>query len=200
MARRVFFSFYHYEDEDKQKLNRIWVVRNSWVTKGTFESAGFIDAAEYEKIKRQGNEAIKKWIIEQLNGTSVTVVLIDYETYLRPWVRYEIVKSFDKGNGQLGVYIHQIKDLKGNTEPKGENPFEYLMLSIDNDGKAKYYELVGNNWRLFDKYPNCSLNFDKEYGKNYKFSEMYKIYDWMYDDGYNNLGDWIEKAAGQFRR
>ena len=199
MVRKVFFSFYHHED--KQKLNRVWVVRNSWVTKENFESAGFIDAVEYEKIKRQGDEAIKRWINEQLEGTSVTVVLIDFETYLRPWVRYEIVKSFDKSNGLFGIYIHQIKDLNQNTDPKGENPFEYIMLSIDNNGKSKYYEWGGNSWKLFDKYPNCSLNFDKKYwGRKYQFSKMYKIYDWMADDGYNNLGDWIEEAAKQVGR
>ena len=68
MARRVFFSF-HYEKD----IWRAFIVRNSWVTKGNFESAGFIDAVEFEKIKRQGDESIKRWINEQLEGTSVTI-------------------------------------------------------------------------------------------------------------------------------
>lgn len=196
MARRVFFSF-HYE-RDVWRAN---VVRNSWVTKPDREAAGFIDASEFEEIKRQGEQAVKRWIDNQLEGTSVTVVLIGTETYLRDWVRYEIVKSFDRGNGQLGIHIHQIKDQNGNTSSKGRNPFEYLMLFVDNEGKSKYYEWDGYQWRLFDKYPNCSLNFDKKYwGKNYQFSRMYKIYDWVVDDGYNNLGDWIEEAAKQSGR
>ena len=28
---------------------------------------------------------------------------------------------------------------------------------------------------------------------NFEFS--YPVYDWVVDDGYNNMGDWIEKAA-----
>ncbi len=191
MARRVFFSF-HYE-RDVWRSN---VVRNSWVAKPDREEAGFIDSAEFEALKRQGEEAIKRWINKQLDGTSVTVVLIGAETYKREWVRYEIIKSFDKGNGQLGIYIHNIKDKNGYPDYIGKNPFEYLMLSIDNTGRARYCEWNGSKWILFSKYPNCSLSFDAKYrGKNYQFSNMYSVYDWVSDNGFSNLGDWIEKAA-----
>ncbi|MCH0018293.1 TIR domain-containing protein, partial [Enterococcus faecium] len=69
MVRRVFFSF-HYAD-----VTRAMVVRNSWTLRGTKE-AGFVDKAEFEKVKRNGDIAIKNWIDNQLIGTSVTVVLI----------------------------------------------------------------------------------------------------------------------------
>jgi hypothetical protein len=187
----VFFSF-HYE-RDVWRAN---VVRNSWVTKLDREAAGFIDAAEFEALKRKGEEAIKRWINDQLEGTSVTVVLIGAETYKREWVRYEIVKSFDKNNGQLGVYINKIKDKYGDIDIKGQNPFEYLMLFIDNSGKAKYYEFDGYGWRLFNQYPGCSRSFDKRYwGRKIIFSKIYATYDWVDNNGFNNLGDWIEKAA-----
>ena len=55
MARRVFFSFKYLD------VSRAMVVRNSWVTQGR-EAAGFIDAAEFEKIKRQGDAAIQRWV------------------------------------------------------------------------------------------------------------------------------------------
>ena len=58
MARRVFFSF-EYGD-----VSRAMVVRNSWVTQGK-EAAGFVDAAEFEKLKKQGDAAIKRWIDSQ---------------------------------------------------------------------------------------------------------------------------------------
>lgn len=67
--RKVFFSF-KYED-----VSRAMVVRNSWVAQGK-EAAGFVDAADFEAIKRQGVQAIKNWIDKQLSGTSVTVVLV----------------------------------------------------------------------------------------------------------------------------
>ena len=68
MARRVFFSF-HYDND----INRSMTVRNSWVTQGK-EAAGFVDKAEFEKIKRTGETAVHNWIDNVLKCTSVTVV------------------------------------------------------------------------------------------------------------------------------
>src|SRR5947199_5940106 len=98
MARRVFFSF-HYKN-DVWRANQI---RNSWVTQDR-EAAGFIDAAEFEKLKKDDG-AIKRWIDNQLSGTSVTVVLIGSETSNRPYVLYELQKSCQKGNRIIGVHL-----------------------------------------------------------------------------------------------
>lgn len=157
MVRKVFFSF-HYEN-DVWRTNQI---RNSWITKD-IEDAGFIDKAEFEDVKKKGEDAIKKWIDKQLEGTSVTVVLIGSETSERKYVNYEIEQSHDKGNGLLGIYIHKQKDQNGKTDKKGKNPFDNHYIKENN--KKKY------------------------------FSEIYPTYDWDNDGGYNNIGDWIEKAA-----
>lgn len=109
MARRAFFSF-HYEN-DVWRANQ---VRNSWVTKDK-EAAGFTDAADFEEVKKGGDAAIKKWIDKQLEGTSVTVVLLGTETSNRDYVKYELEQSWIKGNGILGIYIHDCKDSGGKT-------------------------------------------------------------------------------------
>src|SRR5205807_6428557 len=141
MARRAFFSF-EYGD-----VSRAMIVRNSWVTLGK-EAAGFIDAAAFEVLKKTGDAAIKAWIDGQLNGTSVTVVLVGRDTCDSRWVKYEIAKSEAIGNGLLGIDISKIKDLNGNTTDRcGQIP------------------------------------------------QGYDFYYWNNDDGYHNLGDWIEKAA-----
>jgi hypothetical protein len=126
MARRVFFSF-KYED-----VSRAMVVRNSWVTQGK-EAAGFIDSADFEKIKRQGDSAIKSWIDRQLDGTSVTVVLVGKETCSSRWVKYEIEKSIEIGNGLLGIDVSKIKDLQGNTSERcAEIPKGYKFYLWNN--------------------------------------------------------------------
>jgi hypothetical protein len=157
MARRAFFSF-HYEGD----AWRAGQVRNSWVTKDR-ESAGFWDAASWEEVKKKGNDAIEKWIDGQLKGTSVTVVLIGAETSERKYVGYEIQQSHNKGNGLLGIYIHNIKDSYGNPGTKGKNPL--------------------SNWHI------------ERDGKKVLLSEIYETYDWVNDDGYSKIGDWIEAAA-----
>lgn len=158
MARRTFFSF-HYKN-DVWRANQ---VRNSWVTKDNNEAAGFVDAADFEKVEREGDAAIKRWIDNQLVGTSVTVVLIGSDTSNRPYVKYELEKSWEKGNGILGIYIHQLKDKDAKTDTKGSNAFGPIF-------KSRYD--------------------DKQY-----FYERFETYDWVTDDGYNNLGKWVEAAA-----
>ena len=107
MARRAFFSFEY--EHDVWRAN---VVRNSWVTQGK-EAAGFVDAAEFEEIKKGGDAAIKKWIDDQLNGTSVTVVLVGSHTCSSRWVKYEIEMSKYLGKGLLGIDISSIADANG---------------------------------------------------------------------------------------
>ena len=142
MARRVFFSF-KYEND----VSRAMVVRNSWVTQGRV-AAGFVDAADFEEVKKGGDAAIKRWIDGQLEGTSVTVVLVGSDTCKSKYVKYEIDQSIAKGNGLLGIDISKIKDLSGNTSER------------------------------------CG-----------KIPEGYSFYLWNTDQGYDNMGDWIEEAA-----
>lgn len=158
MVRKAFFSF-HYGN-DVWRANQ---VRNSWVTKENTEAAGFVDAADFEKVEKAGEDAIKKWINKQLEGTSVTVVLIGSETSNRPYVKYELQNSYEKGNGMLGIYIHNLKDKDGRTSIKGSNHFG--EIGKDSNGQSVY------------------------------FSIAYPCYDWMDDDGYENMGQWIEAAA-----
>jgi len=158
MARKVFFSF-QYED-----VAKVMVVRNSWVFQG-IESAGFIDKADFEEVQRKGEQSIKNWIDRQLDGTTVTVVLIGFDTARSFWVNYEIEQSIIRGNGLLGIYINQINALGMGTSFKGSNPLDLHKVSI------------GYN----------SLS--------YSASSTYKTYDWVNDDGYNNIGSWVEEAA-----
>jgi hypothetical protein len=126
MARRVFFSF-EYSD-----VARAMVVRNSWVTA---DSAGFTDAAEFEKLEQRGDAAVKSWIDGQLANTSVTAVLVGAATCSSKWVRYEIDQSIERGNGLLGIDISKIKDFSGNTTDRcGQIPAGYEFYLWYKDG------------------------------------------------------------------
>ncbi|MDI3322005.1 TIR domain-containing protein [Pinibacter soli] len=149
MARRVFFSF-HYE-------NDVWrtnIVRNSWLTKPDSETAGFIDAAEFESVKKGGDSAIKKWIDNQLVGTTVTVVLIGSETSNRDYIKYELEQSWKRGNGIIGIYIHQLKDRYGNSSLKGNNTFGPLFSSQLDSKKYFYERFETYDWVDDDGYNN----------------------------------------------
>lgn len=143
MARKVFFSFHYSRDSW-----RVSQVRNSNIITD-YDKTPFYDKADWENIKRQGDQAIKDWIEKQLSGTSVTVVLIGKETSSRKWVKYEIKRSIELGKGLMGIDISKIKNQDRNTDDTGVNPLP----------------------------------------------SGYKKYQWNNDNGRENLGRWIEKAA-----
>ena len=116
MARLVFFSFHYQRD-----VWRTNVVRKIGEFIGT-AAAGFQDASLWEEAKRKGDTAIKKLIDEALKDTTVTVVLIGAKTASREYINYEIDQSIDRGNGILGIHIHNIEDSDGNTDTIGDVP------------------------------------------------------------------------------
>jgi hypothetical protein len=118
MAKRVFFSF-HYDND----IARAQMIRNSWITKPDRASAGFFDASVREEAKNKNDTALRSFIEEGLKNTSVTAVLIGSETASRKWVKFEIAESVDRGNGLIGIRVHNMKDLRGNTSARGTNPF-----------------------------------------------------------------------------
>jgi hypothetical protein len=122
MARKIFFSF-HYERD----AWRAGQVRNCNVVSSE-DQYGFVDAAEWESIKKKGESEIQRWIANQLKNTSVTAVLIGAETADREWVQHEIVQSWNRGNGIVGIRIHNIKDQDQETDVAGRNPFDSFKL------------------------------------------------------------------------
>lgn len=156
MARTTFFSF-HYDND----IWRASQVRNSDVVDDDLDESGFIDGGSWESLKREGDDAVRRWINRQMKGCSVTVVLIGSGTYNRKWINYEIEKSYGENMGLVGVRIHNIQDEDGNKDSRGKNPL------------SKY----------------------KDSDTNENLSSIFNTYDWVYDDGHENLGDWVEEAA-----
>ncbi|RZI86780.1 MAG: TIR domain-containing protein [Rubrivivax sp.] len=108
MARKVFFSF-KYDD-----VHRAMNVRNSNVISSD-DKSGFIDKADFEAVEIGGDKAIKAWIDKQLEGTTVTVVLVGANTNKSKWVKYEIEQSIARGNGIITIDISKIEDLNKKT-------------------------------------------------------------------------------------
>lgn len=116
------------------------MVRNSWEDKPEREATGFLDSAEFKELKKGGDAAIKEWIDNQLDETSVTVVLIGSEAFNRPYCKYAIEKSYERGNGMIGIYIHKIKDKYGNISPKGSNKFG--VIGLDKNHNSVFFSTV----------------------------------------------------------
>lgn len=81
---------------------------------------------DWGKVITGGDNSIKNWIDEQMKYRSCTVVLIGYKTANRKWINHEIVESWNKGMGIVGIDIHGLLNSDGYTSHKGENPFDYI--------------------------------------------------------------------------
>lgn len=97
MPRRIFLSF-AYEDKNQVQGFRLLRWNNN-------VEINFFDSSLLSPVDSQNTEYIKKSILDRLNNTSVTVVLIGAATHKSQWVAWEIEKSIARGNGILGIRL-----------------------------------------------------------------------------------------------
>lgn len=220
MARKVFFSF------DYDDVIRANVVRNSDViTKQYQNGARFHDRSLWEKTQTQGNTAIMRMIDGALEGSSVTCVLIGQHTWQSEWVRYEILKSMSRGNGILGVQIHDVgfdpagvpTTLSGLTQrllapQPGRNPFPLLGYTI---GSAQvtamssaylvaFHEIGPDGQWRHSKHvkpmPHRNLNYLSVLKNAGNLANLFRVYDWKSQNGSQNFPGWVEEAARKVGR
>jgi len=158
--RNVFFSF-HYDRDAWRAAN----VRSSAILPNVNADGRFRDNASWEAVKSKSDDTIRRWINDHLHNTSVTVVLIGQETASRRWVKYEISQSHNRGNGLLGVRIHDVQNYRGSGPG-----------TIDRPGLNPFAEV-----------PDPSR-------PGYTLADRYNIYSWT-PSGRTSLAGWIEQAA-----
>jgi len=124
MARKAFYSFHYVPDSWRASI-----VRNIGAIDGNRPATD----NDWETVKRGGDDAIKRWIADQMYGRSCTVVLVGTNTANRKWINHEIIRSWDEGMGVVGIRIHGIKNAAQETSSMGENPFDYI--GYGNTGK-----------------------------------------------------------------
>ena len=76
----------------------------------------------WEEAKKKGDKDIKAMIDKGLEGTTVTVVCIGKESANRKFIDYEISQSIARGNGIVGIQIHELEDHFGKTDTVGTTP------------------------------------------------------------------------------
>ncbi len=139
MKRQVFYSFHYRPD-----CWRVSQVRNIGFVEGNKPATD----NEWEQIANTSDDAIKKWINEQMKYRSCTVILVGNQTANRKWINYEIVRSWNEKMGVVGIYIHGLKNSDGYISNQGKNPFDYITYG--NTGKklssiVNCYNPVGAN-------------------------------------------------------
>lgn len=120
MTTNNFVSFHYQRDHA-----RVQQVLNM----GAIEGQQIMSAQAWESVKRNGDDAIRKWIEGQMKGKSAVVVLVGRETASRRWVKYEITKAWNEKKPLVGVRINGLKDFAGSTDYPGDNPFDRVQTT-----------------------------------------------------------------------
>jgi len=157
MARRVFFSF-HYKPDNW----RVSQIRNI----GAIDGNKAASDNDWETVTKGGDEKIKEWIANQMNGRTCTVLLIGKDTADRKWINHEIIKTWNDKKGIVGIYIHNLKDSKSNQTAKGNNPFDYI------------------------KFENGTALSSIVKAYNPPYTDSKQVYDYIS----NNMESWIDEA------
>ena len=197
-TRRVFFSFHYQRD-----IARTQQIKNHWVTKGTQTAAGYFDGSLEEKAKTEGDLAVKRLINAGMKNSAVTCVLIGAVILSRRWVHYEIFRSVALGKGVFGVRIHNMKNLERQTDDSGTSPFNVLGYGTK-ERSAKLWPMIHypDGWRDFplaDAVEVTAASYLAP-GSRPVLNSLFRVYDWVLDDGYDNFSSWVDAAAKQAGR
>lgn len=171
VARNVFFSF------DYDDVFAVNIVRNSDVVRAENVKRPFSDRSLYEAAKNTPG-AIKRAIDNAIDGTSVTVVVNGAATWSSYWVRYEIAKSFERGNGFIVVDINGVG--LNPIASCGPNPLSFMGGIADAQTPATidvYQADSAGKWSAFTSLPKVR-NADAKYphatiAGSYRLSERF---------------------------
>jgi hypothetical protein len=122
VARKAFYSF-HYKPDNWRASQ----IRNM----GIIEGNNPVSDNDWESVTNGGEDAIKKWIANQLVGRSCTIVLVGENTAGRKWITHEISESWNENKGVVGVRIHRLKNSGGYQSASGASPFEHVTFKKD---------------------------------------------------------------------
>lgn len=188
--RHTFYSF-HYAD-----VFRVNHVRNSGRIRDEDKGLRPRDKSLWESVRRTDPANLRRVINAGLQSTTVTCVLAGEETYAREWVRYEIAKSLQRGNGLLTVYIDGCQCPRNGFAPRGPDPLACMALGWD----QCIYEYRNHGWYPYDKIPTRIPNWPRwlakpDYGRVMQLSSGTNAYDWINDNGRLNLIRWTCQAA-----
>ena len=193
MARSVYFAFHYQRD-----IFRVQQVKQHYITKGNYTAAGYFDGSLEEKAKSAGVDVVKRLIDKGLVGSTVLCVLMGKETSTRHWVYYEIFKSIESGMGVFGIRIHQLRDPKTGADDASSNPFEFSGYGKKEDKLVPMIKYT-TGWQDAPNLSTISTSAATYLANTDKpiLNSLFRIYDWVGDDGYKNFGTWAEAAAKQ---
>lgn len=96
-TRRVFLSLSY---DDRQQARGV-----DLMPKNPNTDVDFVGRHLLNPVDSTNDSYIKRQVEDQMHGTSVTAVLLGNNTHNSEWVKWEIEKSLERGNGILAIRL-----------------------------------------------------------------------------------------------
>lgn len=125
-GRRRVYLIYHHEGDQWRAAQ----VRNVLASASDMQIPRY-DLAEWEELRRGGEQAISEYIDAEMRDASVAILLVGGQTSRRRWIDYEIVRSHEQGLGLFAIDVGGIPDRNGMTTMSGVNPLELWQGDVD---------------------------------------------------------------------
>jgi hypothetical protein len=192
---KVFFSFSY--DEDRHRAE---VIYEAWQARRPADVCDHVDSGVAEEGNARGEDELKTAIREGVDQTTVTCVLIGAHSWENRWVRYEIARSVERGNGLFAVRISGIIDPKTQQRTvSGWNPLAYLGVGKVKSGGYLLFENINGQWSRYQDHPlpipKPAYVPDMSAGYVQPLSVGLHEYDYVAQNGFENLDAWIANAV-----
>jgi MTH538 TIR-like domain (DUF1863) len=210
--RKVYFAF---DFDDLIRVNNVRQVGKV----GPREQKGprqFSDRSIWESRDIKNEQNLKNLMLRAVRFSSAVCVLVGSKTYQSRWVKYEIARAIIDQRGLMAVHLNSINHHQRKAPDRlGVNPLHVMGVYRHSNGNFYLYEKhvtvvdAANSkldfaWRPYDDYTD-PVPFPRylqmpSVDRIMPLAINAKEYDMTSDQGFKNIGSWIDAAAVQVGR
>jgi MTH538 TIR-like domain (DUF1863) len=212
VKRKVYFAF---DFDDLIRVNNVRQI-GKIAPREQKNLRTFSDRSIWESRNIKNEENLKNLMRQGVRYSSAVCVLVGANTWRSRWAKYEIARAVIDERGLLAVHINSINHHVRKTPDRyGINPLHMMGVFHAANGNYYLYEKhvvvtnataaeLGFEWRQYEDFadpvPLPRYMPDVAAGYVMPLSVHAHEYDMARDDGFNNIGAWIDAAATQVGR
>jgi antiphage defense system Thoeris ThsB-like protein len=208
VKRKVYFAF---DFDDVIRVNNVRQVGK--IGPREERNRTFYDRSIWESRNIKTDEGLKNLMREAVRHSSAVCALIGTNTWRSRWAKYEIARAIIDERGLLAVHLNGINHhVRHAPDRRGINPLHVMGVYHSPNGNYYLYEKhpavtneaaaeLGWEWRPYEDYtdpvplPRYIPRID--FGYVMPLSVYAGEYDMKADDGFKNIGAWIDAAAAK---
>jgi hypothetical protein len=176
----------------------------------------FSDRSIWESRNIKNEENLKNLMRQGVRYSSVVCVLVGTNTWRSRWAKYEVARAIVDERGLLAVHVNSINhNIRKTTDRLGTSPLHMMGVFHAANGNHYLYEKhvvvtnaataeLGYEWRPYEDFadpvPLPRYIPIPAVGYVMPLSIHAREYDMGRDDGFKNIGTWIDAAATQAGR